>query len=300
MGKRRRDQTERKQGLISAISFLSICLILLSALTSVAMSQQANAGQTTNSLAGVILEQTTQTPTSTRFVPSYGSLGTLPSPRFPIDVKGRVVRMDGSGMPGVKVRVVSEGGWEAYASTDSSGNFGFTLTEGKFGINLMGLVHNPAFIDVDGKNMITVEFREVGVAAPTSTFTIPPIPTTAATNTPARTTTGTPSTPTTTGTPSTPTTGTPSTPTTTGTPPTPTSTPDEMPTLKPSVETPAVVAQLPTATPRPKSAQPTFTARPLFEMPQISLTEWVRPFIIGGGITALLFIIGILIAILRR
>lgn len=93
------------------------------------------------------------------------------------DVLGVVLDRNGRGLPGVWVRVTSEGGWEARTATRGDGSFYFTLTEGKFSVVLIDRVSQPAFFRVDGKTAIRIVFQEVASGATPTPVNPTPQPT---------------------------------------------------------------------------------------------------------------------------
>jgi len=203
--------------------------------------------------------EATPTPASSVFVPNvyttiYGE--TLPVPR---EVVGFVYNKEGAPLPGIIVKVSSPG-WEAFDATRGDGVFKFILTEGEFSIVLVDLVSQPAFIKVDDRTHIRIEFREVVRAPPTPA----PCPTT--TVTPTVTTT-------------------------------PTVTVSPTVTLTPEFLTPVSIGLSPTSTPTPGSVPST---RTLFLLPQVSLGPWVKTLLIGAGLSTVVFVLGIVVVFLRR
>jgi len=209
------------------------------------------------------------TPTSSVFIPYVTttiSKDPLPLPR---DIEGFVYDKQGAPLAGVRAKVSSDG-WQAYDATRGNGLFKFTLTEGEYSIVLVDVVSQPTFIKVDNRTYFRIEFREtVGTAPP---------PTTTPTGKVSPTTT--------------------ITPTVTVTP-TVTTTPTITPT--PGFLTPTVIriSLTPSATPTPVGGASSSTRRLSF-LPELSLGSWGRTFVVGAGLGAIIFVLGVIAARLRR
>ena len=219
--------------------------------------------------ASYFVLEASPTPTSSVFIPYVYTTVSKDPLSLPRDVEGFVYDKQGAPLAGIRAKVSSPG-WEAYDATRGNGLFKFTLSEGEFSIVLVDVVSQPAFIKVDNRTYFRIEFREtVGTALP---------PTTTPTSKVSPTTTVTP--------------------TVTATP-TVTTTPTTTPT--PGSLTPTVIriSPTPSATPTPVGGTGSSTRR-LFLLPELSLGSWGRTFVIGAGLGATVFVLGIIAARLRR
>lgn len=232
-------------------------LLLLAGLLCLAFGGKE--GDTLNPDPAYLVLEATATPVSSVFVPHvYTTVSpqTLPLPR---EIVGFVYNKDGAPLPGILVHIASDG-WEAFDASRGNGLFKFVLTEGQFSLKLVDLVSQPAFIKVDDRTDIRIEFREVVSATPT------PAPSPTTTVTPTITTT-----------------------------PTVTVTPTV--TLTPAFLTPVSIGLSPTSTPTPG---PTPSTGTLFSLPEVSLGPWVRTLLIGAGLTTVAFVVGMVVVFFRR
>ena len=181
------------------------------------------------------------------------------------DVEGAVVDAAGNAIIGLRIRVASDG-WEAYDTTKGGGTFKFTLSKGMFSMRVADRESSPAFFVLDGNTRVRVVFREVRsqpapLTTPRSPFDTTPRPT-----------------------------QTPGTPLPTATD-TATKTP-EIEVGTPVVVRPAAPAAPTAIIPRPKRSTPL--------LPTLSFAPWTGAFLVGLGLGVLVFLIGLVLALLRR